>query len=147
MFFVFYKLKDLQNIKEILVIAKQLNLNIMFIPREDTSFSYDKLKTIHKFYIMDYESFLNMSGDCNIAFIETYGSKYIFEENLAKYRFFVFGSEDKGVDLCDIKKAKNYSILKIPILRDSYNVVSSFVMVIRELRNQGLLKDFKYKTL
>jgi len=146
MFFVFYKLKDIQNIKEILEISKYLGLNIIFIPREDTFYYYENLKKFYKFEMIDYDNFLRISENSWIAFIETFGNKYIFEENLGKYQFFVFGSEDKGIDICDIKKAKNYDILKIPILKESYNVVSSFVMIIRELRNQGLLKDFKYKT-
>ena len=138
MFFVFYKLKAEDNIEDILEIAKDLNLNIIFIPRENSLVNFDKFREKYDFEIMDYEGFVNRFKDKKIAFIETYGTKYIHEVNLSEFDAFIFGSEDYGINLCDIKKASNYEVLKIPIKSESYKVVSSFVMVLTELKLQEI---------
>ena len=139
MHFVFYKLKDIENIKEILQIAKSLNLKVIIIPREDVDIDYKQLSSIYKFEVMNFNMFFNKFKDKKIAFIETYGNKFVNEVYLGQFEALVFGSEDFGIDLCDIKKFDQKEVLKIPILKDSYNVVSSFVMVLTELHIQNIL--------
>ena len=139
MYFVFYKLKDIENIKEILQIAKSLNLKVIIIPREDVDINYKQLSDIYKFEVMDFNTFFNRFKDKRIVFIETYGNKFVNEVYLGQFDALVFGAEDFGIDLCDIKKFGQKEVLKIPILKDSYNVVSSFVMVLTELHIQNIL--------
>ena len=127
MLFAFYKLKDLENIKEIKKIAEHLQLNVVFIKRENIDIDS-----------VDEETFYQQFKDKKIAFIETWGDKFIHEVDLSQYDIIVFGAEDYGIDQCFIKKFEKYDILKIPIIKDSYNVVSSFVMVLTELKIQAL---------
>ena len=143
MFFVFYKLKAEDNIEDILNIARELDLNVIFIPREDSTVNFDKFRDKYSFKIMNYEDFIDAFKDKKIAFIETYGTKYISEVNLRDFDAFVFGSEDYGIDICDIKKAYNYEVLRIPIKSESYKVVSSFVMVLTELKLQETINKWK----
>lgn len=139
MYFVFYKLKDIENIKEILQIAKSLSLKVIIIPRDDASIDYKQLNNIYKFEVMNFNTFFNTFKDKKVAFIETYGNKFVSEVDLSQFDVLVFGAEDFGIDLCDIRKFRSREILKIPILKDSYNVVSSFVMVLTELNIQNIL--------
>ena len=139
MLFVFYKLRAEENLQDILKIARELKLDVAFIPRESMNIDYEKLRNIKHFDLLDYDSFLKKVGSKKIAFIETCGTRFVHEVDLSEFSAFVFGSEDYGIDPCDIKKAKNYEVLKIPILSESYKVVSSFVMVLTELKLQGIL--------
>ncbi len=136
MLVVLYQLKDIENIREILRISRQFGVEVILIPREDMARDIDLLKKEDfSFEIADsldvlYERF----KDRTFVFLETYGDKYLHEENLSKNHIYVVGAEDYGIPLHEIEKARKKIIVKIPMEKPgSYNVTSSFVMMLYEI--------------
>jgi len=135
MILVLYKLKDEENIKEIVYIAEKFNIKVLAVKRENVNYE--------KFPIEIYLSFddlIQKFEDKRFIFIETYGTKYLHEVDLKKDDVFVLGAEDYGIPYYEIEKVKNKEIVKIPVKKPgSYNVVSSFVMLLTELKIKKLI--------
>ncbi len=141
MLIVLYKLKDEENIKEILFLSQEFNFDIVIIHRENSNIRYDELKKIRDFKIYySFDDFLKEYKGIRIYFIETYGNKFLYEVGLDKNGIYVFGAEDYGIPYHEIEKVENKEIIKIPIKKPgSYNVTSTVVMLLTELKCRGLL--------
>jgi len=125
-----YKLKDIENIKEIIKVCKELNIKISIIRRENTDIDYEFLSREYKIDVYDsFDTFLRYNKDKRFLFFETYGDKLLYDVNLRDFDIFVFGAEDYGIPLYEIEKVRDKEVVKIPTkIPGSYNVASSVVI-------------------
>jgi len=125
-----YKLKDVENLKEIIRVCKELNIKVSIIRRENTDIDYESLSREYKIDVYDsFDTFLSYNKDKKFLFFETYGDKLLHDVNLKDFDVFVFGAEDYGIPLYEIEKVRNKEVVKIPTkLPGSYNVASSVVI-------------------
>ncbi len=141
MLIVLYKLKDEENIKEILFLSQEFNFDVVIIHRENANIRYEELKKIKDFKIYyTFDDFLKEYSNKKFYFIETYGNKFLYEAELDKNGIYVFGAEDYGIPYHEIEKVKDKEVIKIPVKKPgSYNVTSTVVMLLTELKCRGLL--------
>ena len=124
-----YKLKDIENIKDICHIAKKFGIKVSMILRENVNFDIFSLKDYGIEIYSSFDQYLSKNKDKRFLFFETYGNKTIFDIDLRKFDIYVFGAEDYGIPIEEISKVKNEEIVKIPMkIPGSFNVASTFVI-------------------
>ncbi len=139
---IMYKLKNKKNIEDIVNICLKNSIEPILILREDVeNIEIESLKTFRNIE----EAINYISSECrNITYIvlETYGNEYTFDVEYRGNLCIIVGAEDIGVPEDEVTKiVGNKHIVKIPmkIQGTSYNVVSSFVMLLTEILRQNIM--------
>lgn len=133
--FVFYKIKDIRNLEDILDITSRFGIRVVIISREESDISFKLPRTVD---LIDEKEFIEKFKDKKILVVETIGDKLLYEAKLEEFDMIMFGSEDEGVDICFLKNLKNVTYAKIPFKKGSYNLTSVVGIVVSEMILQKL---------
>jgi len=139
-----YKLKNIQNIKDIADICLNIGAQAWLVLREDVTYS-DIPPNVHTVISLE-EAVNNIGRDITYIVLETYSNRYLSElpdDILKSDLCLVVGAEDIGFPESEISKLPpNTYVAKIPmgIQGMSYNVVSSLVMAIEEITLRSMMK-------
>ncbi len=131
-----YKLKNVQNIRDIAEICKNINAEAWLIAREDVT--YEELPPNINIATTLEEAVEHIGRSVTYIVLETYSNRYLSElpeEVFSEDICIVVGAEDIGFPESEIPKLPKVYVAKIPmgIQGMSYNVVSSLVMAIEEI--------------
>ncbi len=137
---VLYKLKNRKNIEDIVNICKNLNVDVIYIAREDVEYVPENIKIFRNIE----ECLREIENVDQYIILETYGNKYLPEVEINGRVCIVVGAEDLGIPEKEVEKfpKDRTCIVKIPMGRygASYNVVTSLIMMLTELLIRQMMK-------
>ncbi|NPA23071.1 MAG: tRNA (cytidine(34)-2'-O)-methyltransferase [Crenarchaeota archaeon] len=129
---ILYKLKNRKNIEDIVNICRRLNIEVIYIPREDSEYVPENVQISRDIY----EIVHGLEDNVSFIVLETYGDKYLTEIDLGENICVIVGAEDTGIPEIEINKLPRdrTHVVKIPmgVYGASYNVVTSLIMMLTE---------------
>jgi tRNA (cytidine/uridine-2'-O-)-methyltransferase len=140
---VFYHPKNHLNLHDVAYIAYSVRAPLYVVKRPNTDYKLELLPEKVSRYILlvdDIREVVERESNSIFLIIETYATTYINEVEIdpSQRLVIVIGAEDYGLPVQELSKIGSYKLVKIPVAVEgmSYNVVSSLVMTLYELRRR-----------
>ncbi|BEP17083.1 hypothetical protein PYJP_04350 [Pyrofollis japonicus] len=140
---VFYHPKNHLNLHDVAYIAYSVRAPLYVVKRPNTDYKLELLPEKVSRYIVlvnDIKEVVEKENSSVFLVIETYATTYVTEVEIDPNQrlIIVIGAEDYGLPVQELAKIGNYKLAKIPVAVEgmSYNVVSSLVMTLYELKRR-----------
>ncbi|NPA69311.1 MAG: TrmH family RNA methyltransferase [Crenarchaeota archaeon] len=137
---ILYKLKNRKNIEDIINICRNINIDVIYIAREDVEYVPENIKVFRSIE----ECLREIENVDQYIILETYGDKYLSEIEFKDKICIIVGAEDLGIPEREVEKfpRERTYVVKIPMGRygSSYNVVTSLIMMFTEFLIRKMMK-------
>ena len=138
---LFYHPKNHLNLHDAAYVAYSVGSMLYVVPRPQTDYKLEMLpdKIRNRIIMLDkLADIVNYESDSLTIILETYGTRYLSELDLNDVDKIVLGiaAEDYGIPYKELATLHDYIVAKLPLSVEgmSYNVVSSLVMALYELK-------------